>query len=71
MPKKPEKRGRKPLLLRPSTFQTQDRIAIGPWRIVISAQGGTAWVLHEDGEGMQTTAAKLEAMIEAFWKKEF
>jgi hypothetical protein len=45
-------------------------ITIGDFRIILFHDGG-AWILHKEGEGMQTTTEKLAAAIEAFWKEEF
>ncbi len=45
-------------------------ITIGKFRIV-TFHDGSAWILHHEGEGMQTTTAKLEKAIEAFWREEF
>lgn len=45
-------------------------IGIGDFRIVTFVDG-SAWILHNEGEGMQTTTAKLSKAIEAFWREEF
>lgn len=45
-------------------------ISLGEYRIV-TFHDGSAWILHNEGEGMQTTTAKLAKAIEAFWRKEF
>lgn len=29
------------------------------------------WITNDDGEGMQTTEAKLTKMLDEFWKQEF
>jgi len=65
MPKKPHKSfSRRP------QGPPQESITLGEFRIVTFADG-RAWILHREGEGMQTDTATLSKAIEAFWKKNF
>jgi len=47
-------------------------IIVGQYRVaVVAGDPGHVWVFNGDGEGMQTELPKLEAAIEAFFRREF
>lgn len=64
MPKKPKKKG--------STIpgHPTQTIAIGGFKL-ITFHDGSAWILNEIGEGMQTDTATLSKAIATFWKRNF
>jgi len=45
-------------------------VRVGPFTVSAS-EPGKVWIQHADGEGMQTTEAKLAAVLEKFWREEF
>jgi len=49
---------------------TGPAIDIGQFRLVNFAEG-KFWLTNADGEGMETSEAKIEAMLKEFFEREF
>jgi hypothetical protein len=46
-------------------------IVIGDFSLTTIRSSGQLWIQNADGEGMETSPAKFQKAIEAFWKEEF
>lgn len=53
----------------------QEQLYIGGYTITriddTESDADQFWIMNDDGEGMQTTEAKLTQMLDEFWKQEF
>ena len=47
-----------------------DELQVGDFSVTQQFDG-SYWILHESGEGMQTSLAKMEALIRNFYNSEF
>lgn len=48
-----------------------DGVPVGRFKIYRGPYEGTIWISNNQHEGMETSAAKLEALLAEFWAREF